>query len=149
MSGRTESIPVVKVDKLSRTVVERYGSMREAVEKNGLSNGTVSKHCNSRMLTEGDFYFRREDDFDPDEDFTGKRNCPVVLYDTWDDAILWYPSATKVADDLYLSKMTVCGALNGRVKRLLRRYQARRMPVRMTIPAKRMPSILNQNRKAV
>lgn len=70
--------PVLVIHKGTREIVERYRSVTEADAAYGLKPGSVSSICIKRRLCSGPHYLRFEDDFDPNEDFTGKRNCAVV-----------------------------------------------------------------------
>lgn len=126
----SKPIPVVKVDKMTREVIAEYGSLEQAETANGIPHGRMSRVCKDESLPRGRYYFRRKDRFDPNEDFTGKKNCPVVTLDTWERRISWYPSASECARDMHLSQETVSGVLNGRFELMVKRYAVKRMPVR-------------------
>lgn len=125
----SKAIPVVKVDKMTREVIAEYESLEQAETANGIPHGYMSRTCKDESLPKGRYYYRHKDGFDPNEDFTGKRNCPVVTFDTWEHRFDWYPSASECAKEMYLSLGTVSWALNGRLKLLLKRYAVKRMPV--------------------
>ena len=126
----SKAVPVVKVDKMTRKVVAEYPSCKEAERAEGMPRGCVRRACRDLSLPTGRYYLRTKEGFDPDEDFTGKYNCPVVLLDTWERRIRWYPSASECANAMHITPTTLCAVLTGRVNILMKRYAVKRMPVR-------------------
>lgn len=89
---------VVKVHKRTREIVETYPSRIEAARKNGISIGVIDRAITKGNIPFGNFYYRSESDFDPDEDFTGKSNCPVVVKDVKTGQIAWFGCMRMAAE---------------------------------------------------
>lgn len=92
---------VVKAHKRTREVVGRYKSFGEAERENGLPASTMFYKV--RSLVPGDYYYRLESEFDPDEDFTGKPNCPVVVRDVKTGQVAWFGCARTASEKLGVS----------------------------------------------
>lgn len=122
-------IPVVKVDKLTREVVKLYRSHCMAARDNGFRPSEVRDMCENRTLPRGRCYFRHADDFDPEEDFTGKFNCPIVLMDVEKGVsqLQWFPSMKTCREEMSVEWYDMMRALAGRIL-LDGRYAARYSP---------------------
>lgn len=104
--------PVLKIHKRTREVVGRYKSFGEAERENDLPASTM--YYKVRTLVPGDYYYRIEDDFDPEEDFTGRANCPVVVRDVRTGQTAWYGCARTAAKKLGISYSSIIeGARTG------------------------------------
>lgn len=105
---------VVKVRKRTREVVATYDSASEAARENDMAVSSVMH--TTRGLTLGEFYFRYEEDFDPCEDFTGMRNCPVIVRDEKTGQAAWYCDATTASEKLGIPRHSIYQSIQGRAK---------------------------------
>lgn len=92
--------PVVKAHKRTREVVGRYEGYKEAAEGSGFSASAVQNAAKKMSVSFGDYYWRHEDEFDPEEDFMGKQNCPVLVKDTKTGEIAWFGCVKAAAEKL-------------------------------------------------
>lgn len=70
---------VVQADKISRQVVKRYASIYQAEPHVPFSVTTLYSICYRKCLPKGRYYFRFEEEFDPDERFrSNARNRPIM-----------------------------------------------------------------------
>ena len=95
--------PVVKVDKMTRNVIARYPSCRQASLAEGYGEAALAALCRNGGLPTGRFYYRHAEGFDPEEDFDGKRNCPVIVKDRNTGRVKWFPSGTSCARALMVT----------------------------------------------
>lgn len=111
---------VVKVDKLTREVVESYKSIYEAAKQNNLAVSTVKAACDNRSLPSGRCYYRFAADYDKNEDFADNFNCPIVLMDVTKGVsqLRWFPSITACCEEMQVPRYELLRAKAGR--RLLR-----------------------------
>ena len=135
--------PVVMVDKQTRQVIKRFKSVAEAARFDGTCHEVMKAKCENRRLTRLWHYFRYEEDFDPDEDFTGRINCPVLVLDVDTGRVSFYPSRHVMAKETGFSVESIHSAVeNGwkldfqfRVadagRRLVRREEAREIACKL------------------
>lgn len=70
---------IVKVDKVTGEIVERYPSGKKAAIENGLAPRTVTDAARYNILTAGRYFYRKEDEYDPAEVWEkGKKNRPII-----------------------------------------------------------------------
>ena len=103
--------PVVMAHKRTREIIKRYESVTEAAEDFGFSHFKMSKLCRRRSLSGSFWYVRFEDEFDPDEDFTGKPHCPAVLIEVETKRALWFPTRYAAADFLGVDRSYIGAAI--------------------------------------
>lgn len=123
--------PVVKVHKRTREVVKRYRSFNEAAKDNGRDAASIRRLACNNGVSYGDFYYRLEADFDPDEDLTGKPNCPVVVKDTKTGQVAWFGCVSLAEEKLGIASKHIytCMRRNHKVKgRFIFKYYGRRLP---------------------
>ena len=102
---------VLKVDKVTGEVLERYGSALDAAEENGMTPNMMYTILKERMLTSDRLTFRFGCDYDPHEEFGTKRNKPIVCFDIKDRCLVGvYPNNKAVQDELLVSQTTVSKA---------------------------------------
>lgn len=101
---------VLKIDKKTREVVSRYRTATEAAKDNGMATTSVIRATVS--VSQGRFYYRCEEDFDPDEDFSGKKNCPVIAKDEKTDQMAWYHDVATAAEKLGVERWSVYDSIN-------------------------------------
>ena len=71
--------PCVKVDKLTGAIIEQYASCTEAGRENGISPGIIIDVTRRKTLyRSGRFFYRYADEYDPNEDWTGKYGRPII-----------------------------------------------------------------------
>jgi hypothetical protein len=88
--------PVVLAKKTTREVVKRYANAREAARDRGVDFNVVYRSCKKHTLSYGDFYFRYEDDFDPNESFENVVKLrPVLAVNVKTKHWLWFESVTE------------------------------------------------------
>ena len=104
--------PVVRADKRNRAILARYESVSEAERKMGV--GGIYRTCQERLVGPHTWYLRFEEDFDPDEDFMGRMNCPVIAVDVGTGQAVWYTSAANCARALGVSSSTVTLAIRNK-----------------------------------
>lgn len=97
---------VVMVDKRIRKVFRRFDSAAEASRALGKKRKDVSHSCKHRRLGPEDYYFRYEDDFDPNEDFTGKVNCPCYTEHRFTGEKRWFPTRRACEEAHFVSHST-------------------------------------------
>lgn len=123
--------PVLRVHKRTREVAGRYSSYAEAARESGASISTIQYTAKENAIPSGDYYFRFAEDFDPDEDFTGKKNCPVVARDTATGRVAWYGCTNTAAEKLHVPVTSIYHSINDKTKvkrRLVFAYYGRRLP---------------------
>ena len=94
--------PVVKVSKRTRQTEGVYESCRTAAEANQMNQSTVRDVTHG--LSAGEWYWRFQDEFDPDEDLTGRPNCPVVARDLKTGQTAWYCDVGTASEKLGVSR---------------------------------------------
>lgn len=90
--------PVVKCDKVTMEIVERFPSTVEADKSLGLKHAYVAPTCRMRKVSKGKYVWRYESDYDPEESFAGKHNRPVSVFDTHTGEERTYYDAREAAD---------------------------------------------------
>lgn len=101
---------VVKVSKRTREVVAEYRSATQAAKESGVASTSVIRA--TRGVSVGEFYFRCQEGFDPDEDFTGMKNCPVIAKDEKTGQMAWYCDAATAAEKLGVERSSIYGSIN-------------------------------------
>ncbi len=91
---------VVKVHKRTREIAKRYASYTEAAMDNGLSITSIQRSAKEKRVSYGDYCYRFEADFDPDEDFTGRNNCPVIVKDVKTGQVAWFGCVSIASEKL-------------------------------------------------
>lgn len=120
--------PVVKIHKRTREVVGRYASLTDAARENGIGITTIRYAVNG--VSSGNFYYRLADDFDPDEDFAGRRNCPVIVRDVDTGQTAWFGCASAAAERLCSTTNRIyCAARDGNkiLGRFIVKYYGKRI----------------------
>lgn len=102
------SRPILKIDKCTREVVKRFSSSVEAAKWHGTDNRNLLRICDSKTLPNEWWYLRFEDEFDPDEDFSGRRGCPVVTRNIATGEETWFPSRVVCAEELGVDYRAIC-----------------------------------------
>lgn len=102
---------IVKVHKRTREVVARYKGQTACDKAEGYGNGTARRKCDHKLLNADEFYLRWADEFDPDEDLTGKANCPMVSIDPKTDEVRWYPTRNAAAKANFVTASAISGAM--------------------------------------
>ena len=102
---------VVQVDKRTRNVISRFESATEAAKAVGYNLNCVLRACKESRVWMEDWYLRFEEDFDPDEDISGKRGCPVYTVDLRNGRKEWYPTVIACAEALFVHRTTVFHAI--------------------------------------
>ena len=97
---------VLLVDKRTRKVLRRFNSAAEASRAFGKKYDEVSRTCRLRRLGTKDYYLRYEDDFDPNEDFTGKVNCPCYTVNLLTGENRWFPTRRACEEAYFVSRTT-------------------------------------------
>lgn len=122
---------VLKIHKRDRQVVDSYPTVTLAAEAAGMRRRRMEDLCMKRNLPAGSTYYRYADDFDPDESFEGKRNCPVELVDTITGDSLWFADQAGCATAACWSPTRVSSCIcSGSSSLLGDRYAARYAPTR-------------------
>lgn len=101
---------VVKVNKRTREVVASYRSATEAAKDNDTASTTIIRA--TKAVSAGEFYFRCEEDFEPDEDFTGKKNCPVIAKDEKTGQMAWYCDVHTAAEKLGVKRWSIYDSIS-------------------------------------
>lgn len=101
---------MLKVRKKTREVVAAYRSATEAAKENGMASTSVIRA--TKGMSVGEFYFRFAEGFDPDEDFTGMKNCPVIARDEKTGQVAWYCDAATAAEKLGVERWSIYGSIN-------------------------------------
>lgn len=96
---------VVKVHKRTREVVGRYDCCKYAAIENGTSDSTI--RYATGCVSEGEHYWRYADEFDPEEDLTGKPNCPVVARDLKTGQTAWFCDVRAASEKLGVSRHSI------------------------------------------
>ena len=104
---------IVVVDKLTRKVVKRFESSVKAAEWFGTSGRNVIRICKEKTLPSEWWYIRFEDEFDPDEDLSGRRGCPVGARNVVTDEKKWFPSRIACANELNIDYRAICRSARG------------------------------------
>jgi hypothetical protein len=105
--------PVVMAKKTTREIVKRYANAGEAARDMGFEYNVVYRSCRNLTLSAGDFYFRFEDDFDPDESFENVVKLRPVLAVNMDTRHwMWFESISEAGMRFY-------GRVNGARKAML------------------------------
>ena len=120
---------VLKVDKRTREVLARYESVSEAERQLGISG--VSRTCQTRLVGQHTWYLRFEGDFDPEEDFMGRTNCPVIAVDAKTGYAVWYASAASCAKALGCTNSNGTHAIRNKCP-ICDRYRVARYGKRIT-----------------
>ena len=97
--------PVVRIRKRTRQAEGVYDGCRTAAEENHMSQSTV--RAATRGLSAGEWYWRFKDAFDPDEDLTGKPNCPVVARDLKTGQTAWFCDVPTASEKLGVSRDSI------------------------------------------
>ena len=108
--------PVVMADKRTREVIRRFESAADAGMILGINGKSLARMCRHKTLQNDEHYFRYEEDFDQDEDFTGRDNCPVIVLDTFTGAVEWFPSRKAAASSLGFVSNAVCAAIAKKIR---------------------------------
>jgi len=120
---------VLKIDKRTREVLTRYESVSEAERQLGTLG--VYRTCQSRLVGQHTWYLRFEHDFDPEEDFMGRQNCPVIAVDAKTGYATWYTSASSCARALGFTRSAVTHAIRNKCS-IGDRYRVARYGKRIT-----------------
>lgn len=100
--SRGKQRPVVMAKKTTREIVKRYANATEAARDTGLEPNVVYRSCKKRILSEGDSYFRYEDDFDPNESFENVVKLrPVLAVNMRTGHWLWFESISEAGMHFY------------------------------------------------
>lgn len=127
----TAKKPIVKAHKGTRQIKARYPSFAAAAAENGMDGSAIKRLCWRKTLPEGAYFFRYADEYDPAEDFTGKRNVPVVTFDVNENKLTWFSSITECAEAYYITSSYLSNAIANR-KLILGRYRAYYAPKRIS-----------------
>lgn len=103
--------PVVIAHKRTREIIKRFETTKEAAESFGNSRDGFIKSCKARGLSDSFWYARYEDEFDPDEDFTGRSNCPAAVIDLETRRVFWFPTRYAAADFMGVSRSYISQAV--------------------------------------
>lgn len=68
---------VIEVDKATRRPLRAYGSVSEAARATGTPRTSLERVLRDRGMSSGPSYYRYADDFDPAEEFEGRRRRAV------------------------------------------------------------------------
>ena len=123
--------PVVKVDKFTREIVAEYPSYGKAAKSEGYGVDRIYRNVTDMSLSAGRHYFRRKDSFDPDEDFTRRRNCPVAAMDVRTSQVRLFSCSKALAAHLGVSPTRVTDALRAGLP--VRNHVVRYVPHRMEV----------------
>ena len=94
--------PVVMAKKTTREIVRHYANACEAARDIGVEPNVVYRSCRKHILSEGGYYFRYEDDFDPNESFENVvKLLPVLAVNRETGHWLWFESVTKAGMYFY------------------------------------------------
>ena len=66
-------VPVVQIDKDGKCI-ETYFNSREAERQTGILHQNIGRCCNSKHTTAGGYFWRKLEDYDPNEVFPTKNN---------------------------------------------------------------------------
>ena len=91
---------ILKIDKLTRSVVKRYESSYAAGLAEGMGDRLIYSCAWKKSLSRGRYYYRFEEDYDPDEDFSRCCNKPVVVTDVVSGKSLACPDLHYVSEKL-------------------------------------------------
>ena len=104
---------VVMVSKRTRKVIRWFESAADAARFCGFKDTkAVSRMCRAKSLPEDSWYLRYEDEFDPYEDFTGRNNCPVLIHDTIDGGVRWFPTRKALGEEVGYSVSSIAAAMS-------------------------------------
>ena len=113
---------VVQVDKRTRRIIRRFESVDEASRSLDGEICDVRAMCRLRSANRAGWFLRYEDEFDPDEDLTGRKNCPVIVVDTVTNRAGWFASKHECAEKTGLSYQNIVEAAR-KGHKVLRRYR--------------------------
>lgn len=111
-------MPIVKVDKVTREVIQRYESKALAAECNGLSVGTIERMLRIGAIGNRGFYFRSESEFDPMETFECAQGLPVLVYDGAN--IRMFHTMKEAAAVLHYAESTLNSIAKGKYRSSMR-----------------------------
>ena len=100
---------VVQVDKRTRRVIRRFKSANQACMVLGVSN--ANRICKDRQVGKKTWYLRYEDEFDPEEDFAGKYDCPVVAVDVSTGQETWFATTRSFAETVFMERESATSAI--------------------------------------
>lgn len=104
--------PVCKVHKKTREIIAQYPSAKQAAIENSLNINTMNHACLRRSLNSDEHYYRYLCDFDPNENFFGKKGCPVVVVNTLTLKAYWFSSVNECMKQMNLTRKQINKALN-------------------------------------
>ena len=102
---------VLKLDKRTGEVMERYDSTVEAGEANGLSRNSVWYLANNKKLTHHAYLLRYEDEYTGYEKFNSKYNAPVIVEDIKYDQLAWFSTIDEAAQKIMFARAALYKAI--------------------------------------
>lgn len=102
---------VLKVDKRTGEVLERYNSTTEAGNDNGLNRSSVWYLAEHEKLTPEPYLFRFEDAYTGNEKFKTTYNVPIVVEDLKYNQVAWFSTVTEAAQKIMYDRDTFYKAL--------------------------------------
>ena len=114
---------VLKIHKITRQPIAIYKSASEAAKDAGIRDKRMRLMCNNKTLIPGVFYYRYIDDFNPNENFAGKQNCPVVLLDVVNGQHRWFGSMSECSQVTKWNRRYILNCINTKNALLGKRYK--------------------------
>lgn len=100
------SRPVVRVDKKTGEVLERFKSIYSA-QRSEMGQLCVRQQCNNKTLGNKRYFYRYEEDYDPSENWEGKSRRPTWIIDGKTGLLIWARNRAAAADALGVSTQTL------------------------------------------